>query len=318
MSICQDKKYVDRVYRTSLLIKNRNKFPERVLKKLIPFIILILFLLSCRGESPVSLNENRKISRIVSLSPSITAQILDLESAHLLAGVTTFSPPLPHKVEIVGNLTNPNIEKIILLKPDAVLYSVEDAAVQRTEQLTAMGIKLFSFRRNADYKTICDNYRYLARILGKEELADKKLAAYNKRLEEIKIKAAENRVKPSAAFFVSQEPLITVSRLSFISGIINDAGGINVYHYLEKAYPMVSAESLIILKPDIILSMMPDGEKFFSRLLSGYNMEEKNLSGKVYPINPDNAALYTPGNYVSSAEEISGKISLYLNKNGSK
>jgi len=214
----------------------------------------------------------------------------------------------------VGNLTNPNVEKIILLKPDAVLYSVEDAAVQRTEKLAAMGIKLFSFRRNDDYKTICDNYRSLARIIGKEELAEEKLAAYNRRLGNIKIKAAGNRIKPSAAFFVSQEPLITVSRLSFISGIIEDAGGINVYHYLEKAYPLVSAESLIILKPDIILSMMPDAEKFFSRLLSGYNMGKKNLSGKVYPINPDNVALYTPGNYVASVEEISGKIDFYLKK----
>ncbi len=281
-----------------------------------PLIILILLLLSCRGEAPLSHHENVKSSRIVSLSPSITAQILDLDGAHLLVGVTTYSPPLPHKVEIVGSLTNPNVEKIILLKPDAVLYSVEDAAVQRTEQLTAMGIKLFSFRRNSDYKTICDNYRSLARIIGREELAEKKLAAYNRKLEEIKIKAAGNRIKPTAAFFVSQEPLITVSRLSFISGIIDDAGGINVYHDLEKAYPIVSAESLIILKPEIILSMMPDGEKFFSSLLAGYSSIYKDFSGKVYPINPDNAALYTPGNYVSSVEEIWGIIDLYFKNSG--
>ena len=288
------------------------------MRKLAPLIILILFILSCKDESPLSQNKDIKVSRIVSLSPSITAQILDLESAHLLAGVTTYSPPLPHEVEVVGNLTNPNVEKIILLKPDAVLYSVEDAAVQRTEQLTAMGIKLFSFRRNSDYKNICDNYRSLSRIIGKEELAEKKLAAYNGKLEEIKIKAAQNRIKPSAAFFVSQEPLITVSRLTFISGIIDDAGGINVYHDLEKAYPLVSAESLIILQPDIILSMMPGAEKFFTTLLSGYNKRDKDLPVKVYSINPDNVALYTPENYVNSVEEIWGRINLYLNKTGNK
>jgi iron complex transport system substrate-binding protein len=239
--------------------------------------------------------------------------MLDLEASHLLAGVTTYSPPLPHEVEIVGNLTNPNVEKIILLKPDAVLYSVEDAAVQRTEQLTALGIKQFSFRRNTDYKTICDNYRSLARIIGKEELAEKKLTAYNRKLEEIKNRS-HNRARPSVAFFVSLEPLITVSRLSFISGIIDDAGGMNVYHDLEKAYPLVSAESLIILKPEIILSMMPDGENFFTRLLSGYSMKKNDLSGKVYSINPDNIALYTPANYVNSVDEISDKIDLYLKR----
>jgi len=288
------------------------------LRNTAPLIILILFLLSCRGEAPLSHHEDVKSSRIVSLSPSITAQILDLDGAHLLVGVTTYSPPLPHKVEIVGSLTNPNVEKIILLKPDAVLYSIEDAAVQRTEQLTAMGIKLFTFKRNSDYAAICYNYRKLAEIIGQEELAEKKLADYNRKLKEIKTKAAGNRIKPSAAFFVSQEPLITVSRLSFISGIIDDAGGRNVYHDLEKAYPLVSAESLIILKPDIIISMMPDGEKFFTSLLSGYNRKDKDLPVKIYSINPDNVALYTPGNYVSSVEEIWGKIDLYLNKTGNK
>jgi iron complex transport system substrate-binding protein len=283
------------------------------LKKLIPCLILILLPLSCGNETSISLPENVKNIRIISLSPSITAQILDLEGSHLLVGVTTYSPPLPHKVESVGNITNPNVEKIVLLKPDAVLYSVEDAAVQRTEQLTSMGIKLFSFRRNADYKTICDNFRSLARIIGKEELADKKLAIYNRKLEEIKNRS-QNRASPSMAFFVSQEPLITVSGLSFINGIIDDAGGINVYHDLEKPYPLVSAESLIILKPEIILSMMAGAEKFFSNLTEAYSIKNKYLSRNIYSINPDNVALYTPGNYVSSVEEISGKIDLYLKK----
>lgn len=282
------------------------------MRKLAPLIILILFILSCKDESPLSQNKDIEVSRIVSLSPSITAQILDLESAHLLAGVTTFSPPLPHEVEIVGNLTNPNIEKIILLKPDVVLYSNEDAAVQRTEQLTAMGIKLFSFRKNADYTAICDNYKTLARIIDKEDLAEKKLAAYSSRLEKIKTRAAENRIKPSTAFFVSQEPLITVSGLSFINSIINNAGGINVYHGLDKAYPIVTAESLIILKPDIIISMMPDAEKFFTTLLVGHMRNRKVFSANIYSINPDNVALYTLGNYVNSVEEIWDIINLNI------
>ena len=257
-----------------------------------------------------------KSSRIVSLSPSITAQMIDLDGEHLIAGVTTYSPPLSREVEIVGSLTNPNIEKIILLKPDAVLYSIEDSAVQRTEQLTAMGIEIISFRRNVDYSAICDNYRVLAGIIGKEELAEKKLAIYNKKVEEARIRTSQYSSKPTVAFFVSQEPLITVSKMSFINGIINDAGGINVYQDLEKAYPIVSAESLIILKPDIIISMMPDAERFFHTILTGLRMKNRELSSAVYSIDPDMIALYTPDNYAESVYQISRKINHYIEKSG--
>lgn len=282
------------------------------MKKPVFLIMLILLFVSCKEEAPISLEKEGKISRIVCLSPSITAQIIDLESSHLIVGVTTYSPPLNHEVEVIGTLTNPNTEKIILLKPDAVLYSSEDEAVQKTEQLASMGIKLFSFKKNSNYKTICDNYIYLAQIIGKEELANKKLALYNKQLEEIRTDTVKSQIKPLVAFFVSQEPLIAVSSLSFISGIIDDAGGINVYHNLEKAYPLVSAESLITLKPDIILSIMPDAKKFFTGINNVYMKNKKNYLDNIYSINPDNAALYTPANYVKSVEEVWDKINTYL------
>lgn len=284
---------------------------EKFLKNLIPFILLTLILFSCKGEAPVSFPEGGKVSRIVSLSPSITAQIIDLESSDLIVGVTTYSPPLHHKVEIVGTLTSPNIEKIILLKPDAITYSIEDAAVQRTEQLEAMGIKLFPFAKNADYKTICENYIKLGRIIGKEESANKKLALYNKQLEKIKINTAKNQVKPSVAFFVSQEPLITVSEKSFINGIINDAGGNNGYKNMEKSYPMVSAESIIFFKPEIIISLMPDADAFFRKILSRYDMHESRLFNNIYSVNPDIVGLYTPANYLLAVKEVSEIISLY-------
>jgi ABC-type Fe3+-hydroxamate transport system substrate-binding protein len=285
------------------------------LKNLILFLLLILNVFSCGGDEKRSLLTRQKESRrIVSLSPSITAQILDLEASNLLVGVTTYSPPLPHKVEIVGTLTSPNIEKILLLKPDTVVYSIEDAAVQRTEQLEAMGVKLISFRKNADYRAICENYRTLSRLLGREGLAEKKLALYDAELERLENMERQNIVRPSIAFFVSHEPMITISGRSFISGIINDAGGTNSYDCLEKAYPLVSAESILLLKPDIIISMIPGAEKFFHGLFEGYTTNQRDFLSSIYQINPDIIALYTPAAYVNSVRELIGIIALYNKK----
>ena len=80
---------------------------------LIPLISIVLFFPAGKTES---ITTGRQIKRIVSLSPAITRQIIDLESEHLLAGVTSYHPPLTREVDIVGTLVQPNIEKIVLLK----------------------------------------------------------------------------------------------------------------------------------------------------------------------------------------------------------
>ena len=66
-------------------------------------------------------------SRIISLAPSLTENVYLLGCADKLVGVTTYCefPAEAKSKEKVGNLLEPNIEKIITLKPDLVLATKE-------------------------------------------------------------------------------------------------------------------------------------------------------------------------------------------------
>lgn len=279
-----------------------------------PALLLAAVILSCcSGDGASGTEITGRPQRIVSLSPSITSEMIDLGCAGLIVGVTTWHPPLPGRVEIVGSLINPSIEKIVLLRPDTILCSKEDSAVQKTEQLKSMNIRIVEFGRNSDFGSICENYLRLARLLGREKEAEAGLEIYRLRLDAVKNSAKKmtgTGRPPAVAFFASYRPLITASSLSYIGRIIEDAGGNNIYGGLERPYPYVSAESLPALNPEIIISIVDGGREFFGELFKDRG-EPPAFIDNIHGLDPAIIAMYTPVNYVSSVEKIFSIIDGY-------
>lgn len=280
---------------------------------LIPLMSIVLFF---PAEKTESITTGRQIKRIVSLSPAITRQIADLESEHLLAGVTSYHPPLSRKVDIVGTLVQPNIEKIVLLRPDIVFFSEEDNKVQFTEMFTATKIPTRVFGRNDSFKTICAHYLELAEILGKKELAIRKLEGYRKILESSRQSSRKMRL----ALFVSNEPLLGVSDMSYIGKMIRDAGGINTLRALDQPYPTLSLEHLVKLNPDIIISIMYHDDSYripFSEILKDFPELTAMKNDSMYSIPLDSVCYYTPGDYVLACRQISQIINREIRKRNS-
>ena len=78
-------------------------------------------------------------SRIVSLAPSNTEILYAIGAGDLVVGVTTYCdyPPEVQEVERIGGFTDPNIEKIVSLKPD-LLLAVRGNPRIMVETLTTM------------------------------------------------------------------------------------------------------------------------------------------------------------------------------------
>ena len=275
-------------------------------------ILCLLFVLSgCSREGGVSAT-GQSLKRIVSLSPSITRQIIDLDSEDLLAGVTSYSPAMKPHVSLVGSIVSPSVEAIALLKPDMILLSDEDGAVQHVERLGTLGIPMHKFRKNADFDTICVNYLELGRMLGKGALAESKLARYRKALfgfMKISFPAAKGDAAaagPRVALFISAKPLVAVSDAAFLGSIIRDAGGCNVYGDVSAHYPLVSVESLIQRKPDIIVATYDDTIVY---LKSAIEQVGGDTRIQWYSVPPDHLTHYTPSDYVKSVEILASLFS---------
>lgn len=227
-------------------------------------------------------------TRIISLSPSITAMIIDLESEHLLAGVTQYHPPLSKPLPIVGNINNPNVEYIIALQPDIVLASREDAVTQKIEHLADTGIMVTLLPPATNFEALCSNYRTIATIVNKEKLAEAKLLHYKKIRQKLLHMACA-----SAIILLSSNPYIAVSRNSYISNIFSDAGIHNCISYSTTRYPIIQQEYLLASEVDAIIAL-------FSEPLPQTIAQIK----KIIYIPYQDVYLYTPQHYCNSLQHI--------------
>ncbi|HOO72596.1 MAG TPA: helical backbone metal receptor [Spirochaetota bacterium] len=269
-------------------------------------LILALSLFSCSKDGQQG---KGTYTKIVSLSPSITRQIVDLGSEEFLAGVTSYHPPLKKKVPVIGTITRPNIELIMLTAPDVVFCSEEDQGVQNISRITAAGINVVVFPRALTFADLARNYEKLGRCIGRESVAAAKLKQYREEYDSLVNNNAEKRIheKVTVAFIVSQRPLIVVSGKSFIGNIIRDAGGRNMYESAGLPYPIISPESLVHEDPDMVLSIIPGTAVFLKNIFKGIRCSSL-ASGSVYDIKPDHVAYYTVSDYLVSVTEVSALI----------
>jgi iron complex transport system substrate-binding protein len=92
--------------------------------------------------------------RVVSLVPSMTGSMFDLQLGEALVGITDYClPPVAETDRLirVGGTRSPDVAKILALKPDLVLANQEENSRQTVECLEAEGVRVWvTFPRTVD------------------------------------------------------------------------------------------------------------------------------------------------------------------------
>lgn len=199
------------------------------------------------------------VERAVSLAPNLTENIFAVGAGGKLVGVTSFCdyPQEAQKIQKIGDTINPNLETILALKPQIVFVSTASQIETFTKTLEQRGVVVF-VTDPKDFTGILRNLRQLGDILGTQPTAEKLIADLQRR-----VKTVEETVKdePKTKVFVqiSKDQLYTVGRDSFITEIVERAGGESATKMVATAYPKLSKETALALNPDaIILSESPD------------------------------------------------------------
>ncbi|MEU7527425.1 iron-siderophore ABC transporter substrate-binding protein [Saccharothrix sp. NPDC042600] len=124
----------------------------------------------------------------------------------------------------VGPLENPDVEKLYDIKPDLIV-SAKVRHEKFYDQFTKVAPTVFSQTTGASWK---DNIRLLAKALGKESLAEQKIADYEKRAKRIGEDIAKKlgkEPKVSVVRFVEGEPTVRLySSASYPGIVMGDAG----------------------------------------------------------------------------------------------
>ncbi|MEO0106262.1 MAG: cobalamin-binding protein, partial [candidate division WOR-3 bacterium] len=190
--------------------------------------------------------------RIVSLSPAMTEVIFAIGAERYLVGVTTYCdyPDSAKRIYKVGDFSNPSLERIISLEPTLVIVNLPEQ-MRIKNQLEKFGIKVFvtsPTRLDDIYREIIE----LGKSIKRERQADS-LVNYMKE----NMKPSLN-TKKKVYIEICARPLITVGRNSYLNELIEMAGGINIFNDLNKDYPVVNQEQVIMKNPEIIIVLHPE------------------------------------------------------------
>lgn len=198
-----------------------------------------------------------KISKkVISVSPAVTETIYYLGYGETLLARSDFCqyPQEVKKLESIGSMLNPNLEKIIYDKPNYVIFQSHfDRRIVR--QLEKMGIKVLEMESPKNIQEIFERFEKILSIYPEDEkkiLSEKKLNQLKEKVEKIVQIGKIQKKSPKIFFYLGSGHLeYTAGKDTFIDDIIENAGGKNIVKEKGWTYPL---EALLIDEPDYIIT----------------------------------------------------------------
>jgi ABC-type Fe3+-hydroxamate transport system substrate-binding protein len=188
--------------------------------------------------------------KIVSLCPSLTELVFDLNAGASLIGRTKFCVHPADGVEVVekvGGTKNPKVERVIELAPDLVLMNEEENRAEDARALIDAGLRVHTSlpRTAADTAAMV---RSIGMALHRQREAEPIAADIERRADRVRRDAA--KYPPIRyACLIWREPLMTVNDDTFIAGLLALPGGHNVFGARSNRYPSISPDELHAADP---------------------------------------------------------------------
>jgi iron complex transport system substrate-binding protein len=149
------------------------------------------------------------------------------------------------------------VETLVSLRPDLVLGWETNGRPELRQRLTALGIPVFSIKTE-DTTDVFRALRNLGRLTGRTRAADSVAVSLRAQVDGVRASVA-GLPRPSVLFIVWPDPPMTAGPKTFVSQVIELAGGRNVFADQSALWPSVSLEELVRRDPDIVV--IPQGEQ---------------------------------------------------------
>ena len=245
---------------------------------------------------------SQNVKRVISLAPSITENIYLIDAEDKLVGCTSYCTlAVNDNVEQVGSTIDVNIEKILTLQPDLVLTMLMTKP-QDIEAMKKLGIKVEIIPTPKSFSEICDQTEYIAKLLGKEKIAEKIIRKTKQQVDSLKQISLRHK-KKKIFFQIGSNPVFTVLPNTFMNDFILFCNGENIAQELKKG--TITRESVLVKNPDIIIIAT----------MGGFGDEEKNVwksynglaaaeTDRIFLVDSETSCSPTPVNFAKAFSDI--------------
>ncbi|MGY2441224.1 cobalamin-binding protein [Pseudomonas sp. SDO52101_S400] len=195
--------------------------------------------------------------RVVSLAPSLSEIVVELDSADLLVGVLDAGdrPSAIKDVPSVGRYGQLDMERLLSLKPDLLLLWPGSVGPAQRDQLKRLNIPTFVAEPHS-FEQLTTQIEAIAMQLGRPERGVERAAGLRRKLDELRQRY--RRETPLRVFYqVWDKPLYTIGGGQIISDALEVCGARNVFADLTLPAPQVSIEAVLQRDPEVILAGAP-------------------------------------------------------------
>ncbi|UZJ61022.1 cobalamin-binding protein [Pseudomonas sp. KU26590] len=192
--------------------------------------------------------------RVVSLAPSLTEIVIELDAADLLVGVLDGGPRPEKAVGLpsVGRYGQLDIERLLSLQPDLVLLWPGSVSAAQRDQLKRLNIPTYTAEPHT-LNELADQIEQMGERLDRADRGRQVARDFRQRL--VALRGRYRREIPLKVFYqVWDQPLYTVGGGQIISDALTVCGARNVFDDLKLPAPQVSLESVLQRDPDVILA----------------------------------------------------------------
>lgn len=235
-------------------------------------------------------------ARIISLSPSNTEILFALGLQDHVVGVTKYCnyPPEIEELKNSGNIVeiggykDPDIEKIISLRPDLILASkIQSSSI--IPDLENAGIPTFAVNSD-NLSHVLQSIKNIGKITWKEENAAELVQNMESRIKTLSEKV-DPLQKKRVLYVLWHDPLQTAGAGTVQDEVIEMAGGENIFHDLS-GYPLIDPESVALKNPEIIITGVGSGERRddplnWARTEDGIEDTDARKDNRIYQVQGD-------------------------------
>ena len=189
--------------------------------------------------------------RVVSILPSLTETICELQQCHRLVGVDRYSswPAQVKALPQVGGGIDPNIESIVALKPDVVLVAMSSRG---TERLEALGLKVVALepKTHADVQRVMGK---VAQVLGLPAQDAQRIWRHIDAAVSAAAQSVPSHARGARVYFEVNRAPYAAGTSSFIGETLTRLGASNVVPAELGPFPKLNPEFVVRANPDVIM-----------------------------------------------------------------
>ncbi len=196
--------------------------------------------------------------RIVSIIPATTEMLFAMGAGDRVIAVGSYDrfPPEVSRLPRVGALLDPDVERILSLRPDLVV--VYESQTDLRTQLERAGIPIFLYQHRG-LADVTSTIRALGVRIGLTDRADALADSIEHQIDAIRAKVA-GRPRPKTLLVFGREPgslrgIDASGGVGFLHDMVEAAGGTDVLADIHRQSVTMSAEMVLARAPEIIIEL---------------------------------------------------------------